>query len=251
MKPYPPTPRSILKRSHESWNTCNEFTAQYASVNALGVFMTYSSHVGARVEHSEVFQTAPAQSPQRVRSKMIDMLAKCWSMVEVPLLAKSALGSPQPVGSGLEEFTSAGVEPRGKDQILMKSEVHSVAKTAPWLSLKALPNVMLELSWIEQPKLLKFRSELYEIGDSTYFGSPLPSVPRLQSVPCVRYPVKLVFAISKAGEVCKVIPFWVSTLTPSTISISPPTGQSGPTSQKAGHVPQPVGICCISTMKRP
>lgn len=59
-----------------SWNTCSEFTAQYASVNALGVFITYSAHVGARVEHSEAAQTSddPAQLPQRVRSKMIDML---------------------------------------------------------------------------------------------------------------------------------------------------------------------------------
>lgn len=77
-------------------------------------------------------------------------------MGELALLVNNDVGVPHPVGSGLAELTSVGIAPRGKNQILMASEVHSVAYTPPSLSLNPLPNVILELSMMEQPSLQKF-----------------------------------------------------------------------------------------------
>lgn len=74
-------------------------------------------------------------------------------MGELLLLVNNDAGVPHPVGSGLAELTSAGIVPRGKNQILIKSEVHSVAYTPPLLSLKPLPKVMFELSVMEHPNL--------------------------------------------------------------------------------------------------
>lgn len=121
-------------------------------------------------------------------------------MDELPLLANNDVGVPHPVGSGLAELTSVGIAPRGKNQILMKFEVHSVAYTPPWLSLKPLPKVMLELSMIEQPSL-----EHFSIGwskhERTHAAASAP-----QSVRC-RLPLKSVLDASllKPGLVWRVI----------------------------------------------
>ena len=51
--------------------------------------------------------------------------------------------------------------------------------------------------------------------------------------------------------VCRVIWLAACRLTPSIMSISPPVGQLGPTSQYAGQVPHPTGMWAMSAMKRP
>lgn len=98
-------------------------------MNALGVFITYSAHVGASVPHVEFAHTSccPAHCPQKVRSNIRFILIKWLSMGEALLPINNDAGVPHPVGSGLAELTSAGIAPRGKNQILIKSEVHSVA----------------------------------------------------------------------------------------------------------------------------
>ena len=54
-----------------SWKTLKELIAQYALLKACGLLLTYSSHVGASLLHSaSVVQALPAQSPQKVVSKM-------------------------------------------------------------------------------------------------------------------------------------------------------------------------------------
>ena len=56
----------------EAWNTFNELTLQYASLNAEGLFCTKSLQVCAFEEHTgSEFHTLPAQSPQKVVSNTI------------------------------------------------------------------------------------------------------------------------------------------------------------------------------------
>ena len=106
-------------------------------------------------------------------------------MDELPLLENNEVGVPHPAGSGLLELTSEGIVPRGKNQILMKSEVHSVAYTPPLLSLKPPPKVILELSVIEQPSLDFFSME-WRKNERTHAAPFAP-----QSVRC-RSPLKSV-----------------------------------------------------------
>ena len=60
-----------------------------------------------------------------------------------------------------------------------------------------------------------------------------------------------VVPIVQPALVWRVIWFVAWRLTPSIMSISPPVGQLGPTSQYAGQVPHPTGIWAMSAMKRP
>ena len=60
-----------------------------------------------------------------------------------------------------------------------------------------------------------------------------------------------VVPIVQPASVCRVIWLVACRLTPSMISISPPVGQLGPTSQYAGQVPHPTGMWAMSAMKRP
>ncbi len=57
-------------------------------------------------------------------------------------------GVPQVVGSGAPPEISAGILPRGKNQILMASLVHSVAYTPPPLALKPAPYDLGSDDWI-------------------------------------------------------------------------------------------------------
>lgn len=63
--------------------------------------------------------------------------AKRLSMSQPP--AKLALGVPKREVSGLVAVTAVGMEPRGKNQILMAADDHSMAKTPPPLLLKLVP----------------------------------------------------------------------------------------------------------------
>ena len=121
-------------------------------------------------------------------------------MDELLLLVNNDVGVPHPVGSGLAELTSVGIAPRGKNQILMKSEVHSVAYAPPWLSLKPLPKGMFELSVIEQPSLDYF-SVGWSKNERTHAAPFAP-----QSVRC-KSPLKSVLEASllKPGLVWRVI----------------------------------------------
>ncbi len=108
--------------------TFSALTVQYASLNAVGLFCTYSSQVGARPEHVESeAQVSPAQTPQKVVSKTI-----CWSLKKVSMSqdeedGKLAIGVPQPDGSGASPRVSDGAPPPDQAQMLMPSLVHSRA----------------------------------------------------------------------------------------------------------------------------
>jgi hypothetical protein len=81
--------------------------------------------------------TLPAQSPQKVFVKTICIFLKVLAISQSPL--KTAIGLPQPDGSGEAPEMSEGIEPRGKKKMLMNEDVISVAYTPPLLSLKPFP----------------------------------------------------------------------------------------------------------------
>lgn len=53
--------------------------------------------------------------------------AKCWSMLQLPW--KRAVGVPNSVTLGESEDTLGGIALRGKNQIRIYAEVHSIAYT--------------------------------------------------------------------------------------------------------------------------
>lgn len=69
----------------------------------------------------------PAQSPQKVVSKTSCMLLKYLSMAQPEPPWKAAVGVPQAAGLGFAPVTSEGAWPLAQNQMLMWSEVHSVA----------------------------------------------------------------------------------------------------------------------------
>ena len=93
----------------------------------------------ALLEQDDELQTlsSPAQSPQKVMSKTIWRSLKWLSISQDP--ANLAAGVPQPVGSGLPDEMSDGMELEGKNQTEIASPVHSVAYTPPPASLNPLP----------------------------------------------------------------------------------------------------------------
>lgn len=128
----------LLIASPLDWYTVRELTCQYASVKAPGLSCTNAWQLVDFDEHTESWpQTLPAQSPQKVMSKMMLCSRKCWSMSHPP--SNLATGLPHPLGFGLPLETSPGITPLGKNQMLMASPVHSVAYTPPPFALKPVP----------------------------------------------------------------------------------------------------------------
>lgn len=130
---------------------------------------------------------------------------------------------------------SEGMAPRGKNQILMASLVHSVAKTPPPLELKPAPKLLSSPLRIEQPAFEAWSGA----WTSQLAVSKVPENPP-------------VLEMLQPALVCRAMLLADWPLTPSMMSISPLLGQSVPSIQKAGHVPQaPAGMCARSRMTRP
>src|SRR5277367_6743167 len=113
---------------------------------------------------------------------MIWRFWKCASMLKLPW--KREFGTPQASpGFGLPEATSLGIAPRGKNQILMKSEVHSVAYTPPLAALNPEPNVRLWESAIWHPALVPWLGAL--ISQFGVTSSPEKSLPFCTETPAL------------------------------------------------------------------
>ena len=99
---------------------------QYAFWKAVGLFCTNSWQVAAvDAQVESVSQTAPAQSPHSAVLMTIRWSEKCWSISQGA--ANLAEGRPQVAGDGVSLVISDGILPRGKNQMLIASLVHSVA----------------------------------------------------------------------------------------------------------------------------
>lgn len=125
------------------------------------------------------------------------------------------------------------MEERGNCHIRMPSLRSSMAATPPPLALNVDPNVLVPAS-TPQPAL---ESVLFK----QFVVRTFPDSFRLTP-------------IEHPAAVCSVIWFCASetTLTASMTSISPLVGQfAGSETQRAGHVPQPIGVWMTSKMKRP
>ena len=166
----------LLFACPSSVKTCRVLIAQKASLKACGLFVTYSLQVGAREAQLEEVHVSPAHylkisnvclhlgegvvtAPQKVVSKTSERSRKLLSKLKSPW--KTERGVPQSAfGCGLLLATSAGMDPRGKNQILTKSLVHSVANTPPPTPLKPVPKLRSESSPIEQPAFLNWSGAL-------------------------------------------------------------------------------------------
>lgn len=163
---------------------------------------------------------------------MIDWLRKWFPMLQ-SVLGKSAVASPQLLGSG-ELQTSLGIESLANCHILIPALLNSIAITPPPLLLNVLPNV--DLSVLASTPHPAFSLVLLTQEFWRDFPVSLRLTPMLQP-----------------EEVWSVI--WLlyspTTLTASMMSISPFVGQfAGSESQRAGQVPQPKGECLTSKTKR-
>ena len=107
--------------------TINALTLQYASLNACGLFCTKFWHVPEHWLSAPKTEACPAKSPQKVVSKTSCMLLKWLSMVHPCPPWKLAVGFPHAAGLGFLPVTSEGALPLAQNQMLMWSEVHSVA----------------------------------------------------------------------------------------------------------------------------
>lgn len=121
------------------------------------------------------------------------------------------MGSPQFPVTGAPLVISAGTEPCGQNQTYTPELSHCIAYTPPPLLLKDVP---------------------YAFGVVVVTPHPVPALPVLQfellsEVP----PWEAAMLIVQPADVCNVISLVDWVLTPSIISISPPAGQFGPTSQ--------------------
>lgn len=163
---------------------------------------------------------------------------------------KLASGVDHEEGSGVLFAMSCGTLSRGQNQTMMLDAEMSVAYTPPPLLLKADPKVAVSPVVIAQPVLSPLLTWQVDVD----------SVPDIS-----------LDAISQVAPVCSVTWFVCASLTCSTMSvvalaharrnfscpsraipISPPFGQSGPSVQKAGHVPHiPPGMCARSRMIKP
>lgn len=76
----------------------------------------------------ELSYAGPAQSPQRVMSKM-RFCARKWDMMSHCVFGKSAVGVPHVDGSGVCEVMSAGMLSRGKYQTEIASDSSVCAYT--------------------------------------------------------------------------------------------------------------------------
>jgi len=149
------------------------------------------------------------------------------------VLGKSAVASLHVLGSGLPLAISDGMASRANCHMRMPALRSSMAMMPPPLSLNVVPNVEVPAS-TPQPAL---SAVLF----TQLVVSALPVSLRLTP-------------IEQPELVCSVIWFCAldTTLTASMTSISPFIGQlEGSVSQRAGQVPQPIGLCKISKMKSP
>jgi len=145
---------------------------------------------------------------------------------------KSAVASGHVLGSGDPLVISDGISLRPNCQILIPALLSSIAMTAPPALLKSEPKVVDPAS-TPQPALSAVLFTQLVVSD-------LP------------VSLRLTFMV-QPEEVCSVI--WLevlpTTFTASMTSISPLVGQfEGSVSQSAGQVPQPIGLCFTSKMKR-
>lgn len=133
-------------------------------------------------------------------------------------------GRPQLAGEGVLLVISDGILPRGKNQMLMASLVHSVAYTPPPFELKPDPYERVSLVAIAQPTLVPWPGAL------------------MSQLGVLMLPLKPVLVIEHPGPVWAANELADCELTPSMMSTSPPAGQLGPYNQNAGHVPHPSGM---------
>lgn len=121
------------------------------------------------------------------------------------------MGSPQFPVTGAPFVISAGTEPWGQNQTYTPEVSHCIAYTPPPLLLNEVP---------------------YAFAVVVVTPHPFPALPALQlellsTVP----PWEPDMLIEQPADVCNVISLVDWVLTPSMMSISPPAGQFGPTSQ--------------------
>ena len=107
-----------------------------ASESAAPFCWTYCAHVATPVSCAQLcdcpgipvdVHTLPAQSPQRVVSKIAEWSWKNWNGLQV-LAGQNALGVPHDAGMGAFAVISDGMLLRGKNQTLMPVSSHSTAR---------------------------------------------------------------------------------------------------------------------------
>jgi hypothetical protein len=135
------------------------------------LFCTKASQVWPPLAAAQDWKALPAQLPQKVVSKMRLWSMKCASQSQ-PVPAQLACGSPQFEGSGAEPRASEGAELAGQNQMLMPSDVHSMAYVPPPCALNAVPYEAVLLLWKEQPSL-----PLTEVSQSVLAGCTSDCVP--------------------------------------------------------------------------
>lgn len=145
--------------------------------------------------------------------------------------SKFAAGVPKSSTFGDPKPIEVGMALRGKNQIRIQVEVHSIAYTPPPLALNAAPALLGWLAATVQPV------------------NP-PPAPQSE---VIKVPVSSAPATVQASVVCNAIRSFCSLLTYSMMSISPVVGQSPlPSIHNAGQTPHVLdGMCARSRMKRP
>ena len=190
----------------------------------------------------------PAHWPQKVVSKTRFCGAKAAEKSQGP--EKLASGVDQEEGSGVLFAMSCGTLSRGQNQTTMLEAEMSVAYTPPPLLLNADPKVAVSLVVIAQPVLSPLLDKQVDVDSAPDIS--LDAISQVAPVCSVTWFVCASFTCSTMSVVVSVHARSNCSCPSSSIPISPPFGQSGPSVQKAGQVPQiPPGMWSRSRIIKP